>query len=104
MSTGELSGESSFEVGGIDYIPDSDEITPEQHENNLRILRGIDADLGGVAVHDEVAKEIREAFEEDSSRYGGGRSAADEYGIDYEGFVDVDGYNNPASYGDDRRE
>ena len=57
-----------------------------------------------MAVHDEVAKEIREAFEEDSSRYGGGRSAADEYSIGYEGFVDVDGYNNPASYGDNRRE
>ena len=54
MSTEELSGESSFEVGGIDYIPDSDEITPEQHENNLRILRGIDAGLGGVAVRDEA--------------------------------------------------
>lgn len=56
-----------------------------------------------MAVRDKVAEEIRAAFEEDSSRYGDGRSTADEYGIDYEGFIDPDGYNNPASYGDDRR-
>lgn len=103
MSTGELSGESSFEVGGIDYIPDSDEITPEQHENNLRILRGIDAGLGGVAVRDEVAEEIQAAFMEDSHRYGGKYTPAEECGIDYDGFIDSDGYNNPVSYGDDRR-
>ena len=103
MSTEELSGESSFEVGGIDYIPDSDEITPEQHKNNLRILRGIDAGLGGVAVRDEVAEEIQAAFMEDSHRYGGKYTPAEECGIDYDGFIDSDGYNNPVSYGDDRR-
>lgn len=103
MSTGELSGESSFEVGGVDYAPDSTEITSEQHKNNLRILRGIDAGLGGVAVRDEVAEEIREAFMEDSHRYGGEYTPAEECGMDYDGFIDSDGYNNPVSYGDDRR-
>ena len=58
MSTEELPGGSSLRVGGVNYESDSAEITPEQHEENLRILNG---------------------------------------------FIDLDGYNNPVDYGDDRR-
>ncbi len=103
MSTEELPGGSSLHVGGVNYESDSAEITPKQHEENLRILREIDAGLGGVAVRDEVAEEIQAAFMEDSHRYGGKYTPAEECGIDYDGFIDPDGYNNPASYGDDRR-
>lgn len=103
MSTEELPGGSSLRVGGVNYESDSAEITPEQHEENLRILREIDAGLGGVAVRDEVAKEIQAAFMEDSHRYGGEYTPAEECGMDYDGFIDSDGYNNPVSYGDDRR-
>lgn len=102
MSTEELSGGSSLRVGGVDYKPDSTEITPEQHEENLRILRGIDAGLGGVAVRDQETRRIREVFDEESGRRWIRCSAANECDRAYNGFPDPDGYNNPVSYGDDR--
>ena len=97
MSTEELPGGSSLRVGGVNYESDSAEITPKQHEENLRILRRIDAGLGGVAVRDEVAEEIQAAFMEDSHRYGGEYTPAEKYGMDYDGFIDLDGYNGPVS-------
>lgn len=102
MSTEELPGESSLRVGNVDYEPGSTEITPEQHEENLRILRRIDAGLGGVAVRDQEARRIREVFDEESGRRWSRCSAANECDRDYNGFPDPDGYNNPVSYGDDR--
>lgn len=103
MSTEELSGKSSLSVGGVDYKPDSTEITPEQHKENLRILRGIDAGLGSVAVRDQETREIQDVFREESDRHWSRCSAAEGCDREYNGFPDSDGYNNPVSYGDDRR-
>ena len=50
-----------------------------------------------MAVRDEVAEEIQAAFMEDSHRYGGEYTPAEKYGMDYDGFIDLDGYNGPVS-------
>ena len=104
MSTEELPGGSSLRVGGVNYESDSAEITPKQHEENLRILRRIDAGLGSTAVRDKMTREIRDVFREESGRHWSRCSDAEECDRRYNGFPDPNGgYNNPVSYGDDKR-
>ena len=83
------------EIAGIPYDATSSEITPEQHERNMAILKAIENGLREVPKIDEKTKQIYQAFFEDSHRYGGRYSAAEKDGVAYEGFVDIGGYNKP---------
>lgn len=79
----------------VNYDADSTEITPEQHEHNRKVFEMIKVGKDVIKV-DERAEQARWAFNQDSHRDDQKRtSAADAYGMSYDGFVDVDGYNNP---------